>query len=266
MNNNTLLHAVIRVSIIITAIEVLVVPVLLVLSGSLSTQTLVILNAVVLVIFAIPIISINVIKPYIDERARTLVNLRNMATTDPLTKLANRHLIMEHLERVVAGCTRHHEYCAVLVINLDDFRLINERYGYEVGDAVLVEVARRLRATNRSSDIVGRIDGDEFVVLLERQESDMEITGNRIQKIADKFVRMINMPIKARSSVVHVTASVGIRLLGFEPIDTDTAIREANIAMYRAKEAGGDCAIIFNSKSVSGDKTDQGDVRVLQIH
>jgi len=74
------------------------------------------------------------------------------------------------------------------------------------------------------------------------------------------------MPIKARSSVVHVTASVGIRLLGFEPIDTDTAIREANIAMYRAKEAGGDCAIIFNSKSVSGDKTDQGDFRVLQIH
>jgi len=266
MNNNTLLHAVVRVSIIITAIEVLLVPVLLALSGGMSIQALVILNAAMLAIFAIPIISFHVIKPYIDERARTLVNLRNMATTDPLTKLANRHLIMEHLERVVAGCTRHHEYCAVLVINLDGFRLINERYGYEVGDAVLVEIARRLRATNRSSDIVGRIDGDEFVVLLERQESDMAITGKRIQKIADKFVRMINMPVKAKSSVVHVTASVGIRLLGFGPIDTDTAIREANIAMYRAKEAGGNRAVLFSSKPVTADKTALEEFKIPQIH
>jgi len=266
MNNNALLHAVIRISIIITSIEILEVPVLLSLSGNMGTLELVILNTVVLAIFAIPLISIYVIKPLIDDKTKTLANIRNMATTDPLTKLANRRLIMEHLDRVVAGCTRHHEYCAVLVINLDNFRLVNERYGYETGDAVLVEVARRLLATNRSSDIVGRIDGDEFVVLLERQESDIEITGNRIQNIADKFVAMINMPIKAKSKVVHVTASVGIRLLGFEPIDTDTAIREADSAMYRAKEEGGNRAIIFNNKSISREKTGQSELRNLQIH
>lgn len=251
MNISRLLDAGIRVATIIIAIEFLLSLMLLAIAPDMSASEIVIINGVALAVLSIPLVSIYVIKPVLDDKAKALAELRDVATSDPLTQLANRRLVMEHLNRVVAGCTRHHEYCAVLVINLDNFKLINERYGYEKGDAVLLEVARRLRATNRSSDVVGRIGGDEFAVLLERQQTDIDITGQRIRKMADKFVAMINMPIKVDTNSIHVSASVGIRLLGFEPIDTDTAIRDADSAMYRAKEAGGNRVVIFTRENVS---------------
>jgi len=227
------------------AAEILIMLMLQTFPHSMSTYQSAILDAVVLVILSTPPICIFVIKPFLDARAKSLAQIRNMSLTDPLTKLANRHLVVEHLDRVVAGCTRHNEYCAVLLINLDHFKLINERYGYETGDAVLVEVARRVHSAIRANDIVGRMGGDEFIVLLERLESDAGTTGDRIMQIANKLITMINMPIAVKSKAIHVSASIGIRLLGVEPANTNTAINEADNAMYRAKEAGGGRAVIF---------------------
>ena len=249
MKLNTILHVAIRISIIMTSIEILMMFLLQTIPNDLSTIELAILNAVALVMLSTPLICIFVIKPILDAKAKILAEIRNISTTDPLTQLANRRLVVEHLDRVVAGCTRHHEYCAVLLINLDNFKMINERYGYEAGDAVLVEVARRLIATIRSNDVVGRMGGDEFVVLLERLETDIGKTGDRIRHIANKLITMINMPIEVKSKAIHVSASIGIRLLGFEPINTDTAIREADSAMYRAKQEGGSRTVIFNKKN-----------------
>ena len=245
MNKHTILHVAIRISIIMMAAEILIMLMLQTFPHSMSTYQSAILDAVVLVILSTPPICIFVIKPFLDARAKSLAQIRNMSLTDPLTKLANRHLVVEHLDRVVAGCTRHNEYCAVLLINLDHFKLINERYGYETGDAVLVEVARRVHSAIRANDIVGRMGGDEFIVLLERLESDAGTTGDRIMQIANKLITMINMPIAVKSKAIHVSASIGIRLLGVEPANTNTAINEADNAMYRAKEAGGGRAVIF---------------------
>lgn len=259
MSINTILYVAFRIAMIMTASELVIMFTLQTIPNNLGITELAIVNAVALVILSTPQICIFVIKPFLDAKARALAAIRDIATIDPLTKLANRHLIVEHLDRVVAGCTRHHEYCAVLLINLDGFKLINERYGYEAGDTVLVEVARRLHATVRSDEVVGRIGADEFIVLLERLETDIGITGDRIRQIANKIITMINMPIEVKSKAVHVSASIGIRLLGFEPINTDTVIREADSAMYRAKEQGGSRAVIFSRKhgSVSNGDLNQ---------
>lgn len=238
-------HAAIRISFIMMAAEILIMLMLQTIPHNMSTYQTAILDAVVLVLLSTPPICIFVIKPFLDVKTQTLAQVRKMSLTDPLTQLANRSLVVEHLDRVVAGCTRHNEYCAVLLINLDNFKLINERYGYEAGDTVLIEVARRLHAAIRSNDIVGRMGGDEFIVLLERLENDAGTTSDSIMQIANKLIGMINMPIAVKSKAIHVSASIGIRLLGVEPVNTDTAIHEADNAMYRAKEAGGGCAVIF---------------------
>jgi two-component system cell cycle response regulator len=248
MNIYTMFHVAIRISIIITTIEILIMFILRIYFNSISSNEFAIVNAVALVVLSIPSICIFVIKPFLDDKTKMLFAMDNIATTDPLTQLANRHLIVEHLNRVVAGCTRHHEFCAVLLINLDNFKIINERYGHEAGDTVLIEVARRLHAMIRSNDVVGRMGDDEFIVLLERLETDIGKTGDRIQQIAHKIIAMINMPIEVKSKAVHVSASIGIRVLGFEPINTDSVIREVDSAMYRAKEKGGNCAIVFDER------------------
>jgi two-component system cell cycle response regulator len=251
MKINTIFHVAVWISIIMTTIELVIVFLLQTIPNSLSINELAAINAVALVVLSTPLICIFVIKPFLDAKANTLAAIRNIATTDPLTQLANRHLVVEHLDRVVAGCTRHHEYCAVMLLNLDGFKSVNERFGYEAGDAVLIEVARRLRAAIRSNDIVGRMGGDEFIILLERLETNIGVTDQSIRQIANKLIAMIDMPIEVKSKSIHVSASAGIRLLGFEPINTDTAIREADIAMYRAKEAGGSRAVVFDQEYVS---------------
>lgn len=241
----SMLHVAIRISVIVMGAEILITLMLQVIPHRLNFYEIAILDAIALALLAIPPICIYVIKPFLDARAQTLVQVRNMSVTDPLTQLANQHLIKEHLDRVVAGCTRHNEYCAVLLLNLDNFKFINERYGYEAGDTVLIEVARRLHSAVRANDIVGRMGGDEFVVLLERLESDAGTTGDRILHIANKLINVIDMPIAVNSKAVHVSASIGIRLLGIDPVNTNTAIKEADDAMYRAKDAGGGRAVIF---------------------
>jgi two-component system cell cycle response regulator len=245
MKMSTMQYAAIRVSLIMMAAEILIMLMLHAIPHTLSIYETAILDAVALVLVSTPPICIFVIKPFLETRDKTLAQVRNMSLTDPLTHLANRSLVVEHLDRVVAGCTRHNEYCAVLLINLDRFKLINEQYGYEAGDAVLVEVARRIHSTIRANDIVGRMGGDEFIVLLERLESDAGTTSDSIMHIANKLIAMINMPIAVNSKALHVSASIGIRLLGVEPANTDTAINEADNAMYRAKKAGGGRAVIF---------------------
>lgn len=245
MKIQSLMPAVIRISIIMMGAEILITLMMQAFPNKMNIYEIAIVDAIALALLSVIPISIYVIKPFLDARAQTLVQIRKMSLTDPLTQLPNRRLVVDHLDRVVAGCTRHNEYCAVLLINLDNFRLINERYGYETGDNVLVEVARRLHSIVRANDIVGRIGGDEFAVLLERLESDKGTTGDRVKQIAKKLVAAIDMPIAVHSKSLHVSASIGIRLLGKEPINTDTAMNEADNAMYRAKEVGGGRAVIF---------------------
>lgn len=241
-----MLYIVLRIAFILMVTEFLIMLVLYAIPHHMSVYQASIVDALALVLLSIPLISIFVIKPFLVTRAKALARIRNMSLTDPLTSLANRQLVINHLDRVVAGCTRHSEYCAVMLINLDNFKLVNTKYGFDAGNTILVELARRIHATIRANDIVGRIGGDEFVVLLERLESDENVTGESVMQIANKLLGVIDMPIAINSKTAQVKASIGIRLLGSEPpVNSVTALNEAENAMYRAKEVGGGRAVIF---------------------
>lgn len=245
MRTSGLLHAAIRVSLILMGTEILITLILQSVPHRLTNYEMAVVDAVALVVVSIPPICLYVVKPYLDARFQMLNQMREISLADPLTHLANAHLVLEHLDRVVAGCTRHKEYCAVLLINLDNFRIINDEYGYEAGNEVLVEVARRLRAATRADDVIGRLGDDEFVILLERLESNESVSGETVLHIAQKLLGVIDMPIAIKSGTAHVSASVGIRMLGADTIDAQAAIKESESAMHFAKLEGGGRAVIY---------------------
>lgn len=200
-----------------------------------------VLDAAALVMLSTPAIYMWVIKPFVNARDEALAQMRHLAYIDPLTRLANRRLFSKHLEKAVAGSLRHNDHGAVLLIDLDGFKLINDGHGHEAGDAVLTAIAKRLQSIVRSEDVVGRLGGDEFVVLLPRLGDESEAREKAL-RIAERMINSVNAPFDSHGKTLHVGASVGIRLFGFEKSDSEAAIREADTAMYRAKQSGEGCA------------------------
>lgn len=234
-----------RIAVIVALAEFFVMLVLQAIPHHVSNYSAAVFDVALLAVLTTPTLYILVIKPFVDARDEMLAQLNELASTDPLTQLANRRLLSEHLEKVIAGSVRHKDRGAVLLIDLDGFKLVNDSHGHEAGDAVLVEIAKRLRSISRSEDIVGRLGGDEFVVVINRLGADERIAHDRTLRVAEKLIKLINNPIVFNDQTLHVGASIGIRLLGFEKLDTETAISEADTAMYQAKKLGGGCAVLF---------------------
>ncbi len=160
-------------------------------------------------------------------------------------QLANRRLLSKHLEKAIAGIVRHRVYGALLLMDLDRFKPVNDAHGHNAGDAVLVEVAKRMQSFTRSEDIVSRVGGDEFLVLINHLDADERTARDKAALVATKLLHLVNEPYEFHGETLRVGASIGIRLLGFEGVATETAISEADIAMYRAKLAGGGCSAFF---------------------
>lgn len=168
--------------------------------------------------------------------------LRREATHDALTTLPNRTLILDRLEQAVMRAHRSERDIAVLYVDLDRMKVVNDSLGHEMGDRLLVETARRLSSCVRPSDTVGRLGGDEFVVIA--QDLDSPRAGVRI---AMRIVHEFNSPFDLDGTEAFVTASVGV---AFRSDDDDTGgalLRDADVAMYRAKEAGGGRYELFDS-------------------
>lgn len=168
------------------------------------------------------------------ERA-TAERLTYMAHHDSLTGLLNRHALQVQLERLLVGARRDGEVVAILLIDLDRFKDINDTLGHHVGDRLLVEMARRLTGGIRASDVAARLGGDEFLVVLPNVGDAMAVTG-----IASKLRRALAEIYRIGEHSLYSTPSIGISLF---PADGDTAellIRNADAAMYHAKAAGRD--------------------------
>ena len=204
-----------------------------------------IINVAVLVGITTPLIYLLVIKPFIIARDLALAHINHLAHVDPLTQLANRRLVSKHLQKIIAGIVRHKVYGALLLLDLDGFKPINDAHGHDAGDAVLIEIAKRLQSISRSEDIVGRLGGDEFVVLINYLDVDKQIAQDKASRISQKLINRVSEPFYFNEKTLYVGASVGIRLLGIEELNADIAISEADIAMYRAKRAGKGCVISF---------------------
>jgi diguanylate cyclase (GGDEF)-like protein len=236
---------VVRIAVIISAAEFLIMLVLEVNPHEAGRYSEAVLDTALLAVLCAPAIYLWVIKPYADARDEALAQISQMANVDPLTQLANRRLLATHLGKAVASIVRHRIYGALLLLDLDRFKPINDAHGHNAGDAVLVEIARRLQSVTRSEDVVSRLGGDEFLVLISHLDVDERAARDRVSLIARKLIKLVNEPIDFHGETLQVGASVGIRLLGFEQLDTETAISEADIAMYRAKQAGRGCAVFF---------------------
>ncbi len=164
-------------------------------------------------------------------RRQTEEKLRIVATHDPLTALPNRTLLHERLSHALAGAQRHNRPLAVLLVDLDRFKHVNDTLGHEAGDTLLQVAARRLYDCLRETDTIARQGGDEFVVLMD-ELSDREPIARLSQRILDAMVE----PFVIEGEEIHATASIGISVY---PDDGRTLLRNADIALYRAKEKGG---------------------------
>jgi diguanylate cyclase (GGDEF)-like protein len=176
----------------------------------------------------------------ITDRKRLAEQLRHQALHDPLTDLANRALFYDRLEHALARLDRHGGLLAVLLLDLDGFKTVNDTLGHQVGDQLLALVAERLRGAVRPSDTIARLGGDEFVVLVEDASSPADAVA-----ATQRLLGALAAPISVASREVQVRASVGIAIAapGAQPADL---VRDADVAMYQAKAEGGSSYRIFD--------------------
>ncbi len=167
---------------------------------------------------------------------------RHQAMHDNLTGLYNRAMFGELLVQAVEQCQRSAQVMALLLLDLDDFKSINDGYGHHVGDAVLVEVAQRMRGLLRGSDVLARLGGDEFAVLLRDQDDP-----SQAEQVAEKLVQAIGQPWRLGHHEMRPGASIGIALMTADGSDAATLLQRADMAMYRAKEAGRGCHAVYDA-------------------
>ncbi|WP_238886881.1 diguanylate cyclase domain-containing protein [Mycobacterium sp. IDR2000157661] len=174
------------------------------------------------------------------ENRRLLAKVTRLAFRDPLTGLANRALFLDRVEQAVAHQGRKHDSIAVLCMDLDDFKTVNDELGHPAGDELLIRVAQRLSSCLRTTDTIARFGGDEFAVLITGNPEDARVTGERI---LDSFAD----PIAIDGVNLTIRPSVGLTVATPQtpPATVDDLIRNADLAMYAAKRNGGGCLRIF---------------------
>ncbi len=172
--------------------------------------------------------------------------IHNLAFYDPLTALPNRRLLRDRLDQAMAAGARHSRHGAVLFIDLDQFKDLNDTRGHEVGDLLLIEIAERLRASVRASDTVARLGGDEFVVILADLTAQPEPAALRAETIAEKIRVAINQPFMLEGHPYHGTASIGIGLFLGHETTLDELLKRADTAMYEAKSSGRNAIRFFD--------------------
>jgi diguanylate cyclase (GGDEF)-like protein/PAS domain S-box-containing protein len=188
---------------------------------------------------AAPIISA-IVRDLSDQK-RFEAQLAYQAAHDPLTGLPNRLMLTDRLDRALARVRRHDRMCAVLYVDLDRFKAVNDTLGHTVGDRLLVEAAVRIQAAVRETDTVARLGGDEFVVLCEDIEGVHDATD-----FAERIIAAVEIPFRFGDDDPHVSATIGI---AFSVDGTETAnamLANADIAMYRAKDNGRSCYELFD--------------------
>ena len=169
----------------------------------------------------------------ITEQKNAEANMLRLAYHDALTGLPNRFSLHERMEQVIALAKRDRSRLALMLIDLDHFKQINDSLGHLVGDQLLIEVGQRLTASVRESDIVARLGGDEFVVVLNAQE-----TPDTARHMAEKIIGMLSTPVQITNNELRTTPSIGICLFPDDANALDELLKHADVAMYQAKAQG----------------------------
>ncbi|MBS7776520.1 EAL domain-containing protein [Acidovorax sp. CCYZU-2555] len=176
------------------------------------------------------------------EREHTRQRIRQLAFYDGLTGLPNRSLLQAKADQAIATATRSKEKLAVLFIDLDRFKQVNDSLGHPAGDELLRQIAGKLRQDLRASDIAGRLSGDEFVVVL--PQSDVVQTTDMVERLLE----LLGAPVTVAGVALAASASVGIAMFPDDGRDMETLLHRADMAMYQAKSSGRGCFSFFSSE------------------
>lgn len=184
----------------------------------------------------------------ITERKRVEDQIWNLAYFDPLTRLPNRRLLMDRLGHALASSHRSMVFGALLILDLDHFKTLNDTQGHDVGDRLLVEVALRLSASVRQEDSVCRLGGDEFVVVLEGLGQDERHAAHQAEMVAEKIRRALDQPYALKSDEPHFhgSTSIGVTLFCDQRLTVEVLLKQADVALYQAKDAGRNQIRFFN--------------------
>lgn len=173
------------------------------------------------------------------ERKKAEDRLTHMALYDALTNLPNRYAITEFLAQEIARTRRHGYHSAILFFDLDNFKIINDSLGHEIGDLVLKAVAERLDGCRRTEDFLARLGGDEFLLVLTELDKDLQIAAERAQVSANRTIEALTKPLQIGEHKFSISTSIGIRIFtGSHTEDANDLLRQADTALYHAKNMG----------------------------
>ncbi len=184
----------------------------------------------------------------IAERKQAEEQIWNLAYFDALTKLPNRRLLMDRLGHALASSHRSRTFGALLILDLDHFKTLNDTQGHDVGDRLLIEVAQRLSACVRQEDTVCRLGGDEFVVVLEGLGLDERQAAHQAELVAEKIRITLGQSylLNPNEAQFHGSASIGVTLFSDQRLSAEALLKQADVALYQAKDAGRDQIRFFN--------------------
>jgi diguanylate cyclase (GGDEF)-like protein/PAS domain S-box-containing protein len=205
--------------------------------------TWVLMSASVIVLEGVPCV-VCVMKDISGARAAE-DEIRRLAFYDPLTRLPNRRLLLDELQYSLEASARKSNCRALLLVDLDDFKLLNDTLGHQSGDLYLQEVALRLVGCLREAEIVARFGGDEFIVLLAELSEDPKDAAAQANTIAERILEVVSQPYKLADHEIRCTSSIGITVFKECPSCSDEVLKQVDIALYQAKAAGRNTMRLF---------------------
>lgn len=196
----------------------------------------------------------------VTERMKSEQKIYNLAFYDALTQLPNRRLLTDRLEQAMAASKRSGEHGALMLLDLDNFKPLNDIHGHSMGDALLKEVGHRITNCLRQTDTVARFGGDEFVLVLGHLDKDKAASTMQSSLVAEKIRESLAKPYDLKQQMIgnaesivtyHCSASIGVVLFVDHEFGIEDLLKQADIAMYQAKRAGRNSIQYFDSKSSS---------------
>ncbi|HAF44105.1 MAG TPA: hypothetical protein DCK83_03970 [Gallionellaceae bacterium] len=183
----------------------------------------------------------------ISERKKAEEEIKNLAFFDPLTGLPNRRLLLDRLHLALGQSARSENFGALMFIDLDHFKVLNDTKGHEYGDKLLVEVAKRLNTCVRETDTVARFGGDEFIILLEGLSLDQNDAVEQAGRIAEKMRDALSRPYQLGDEQYQSSPSIGVVLFRGDLVTTEELLKQADLAMYKAKDGGRNMVCFFEA-------------------
>jgi len=171
---------------------------------------------------------------------------QRMAYFDPLTNLPNRRLLLDRLQMSIASVMRSKHHGALLFLDIDGFKSVNDNHGHDYGDQLLIQVAARIRSCVREVDTVARLGGDEFVVLIEQLHEREDRAWKKVGAVAEKIRASLASPFLLKSKEFKSSSSIGVTLFGGNGCTIETILRHADLAMYHAKQSGRNAVRFFD--------------------